>query len=349
MRKKFPVFSFQFSVLTQVAALAILSGCAESSKPLLVPPDPPIIWPKPPDSPHVRYLGELKKSTDLHAAKPAGQILREVLYGPQPISEMVTPHAVAVSADGQRVAVADTDSACIHVFDLGTRQYQRFETAGGSGQRFACPIGVAWDGFVLWVADSKLHALAIVGSGGAGRLIGADALRRPAGLAFSTALGRAYVADAAAHAIVAFDRQGKEVLRFGRQGSAPGEFNYPGHVAVAPDGTLIVDDALNFRVQRLSPEGAPLGAFGQKGDAAGDFSLPKGVAAGADGNIWVVDANFENVQAFTPAGQLLMAFGQEGQKPGEFWLPAGVCIDAMNRIWIADTYNRRVQVFELLP
>jgi sugar lactone lactonase YvrE len=325
------------------------TACAQPQRALLVPPEPPVVWPKPPDAPHVRYLGELKTSADLHAAKPAGRVWREILYGPQTIAEMVKPHSVAISADGNRLAVADTDIACVHVFDLATRQYRRIENWGGPEQRFACPTGVAWDGATLWVADAKLHGVVVVGSGGAGKLIGTDVLKRPAGLAVHVATGRVYVADAGAHAVVAFDRQGHEVLRFGHQGSAPGEFNYPGHISVAPDGTLIVADTLNFRVQRFAADGTPLGTFGRKGDAAGDFSLPKGVAAGADGNIWVVDANFENVQAFTPAGQLLMAFGQEGQKPGDFWLPAGICIDARGRMWIADTYNRRVQVFELLP
>jgi DNA-binding beta-propeller fold protein YncE len=327
----------------------LAAGCAQQNVALLVPPEPPIIWPKPPDDAHVRYLGEFKSSTDLHVPKPAAQFWRELLYGPEPPSVLVKPHGVAVSADGNRLAVTDTDIAGVHVFQLEPRSYQRIETWGAPNQRFECPTAVAWDGDTLWVADSKLHAVAILRPGSPGRLIGADRLRRPSGLAFCPASGRAYVADAGGHAVVAFDRQGKEVLRFGKQGAELGDFNYPGHLAIGPDGTLVVADCLNFRVQRFDPEGAPLGAFGQKGDAPGDFSLPKGVTIAPDGNIWVVDANFENVQAFTPSGQLLMVFGEEGQKPGQFWLPAGACIDARGRVWIADTYNRRVQVFELLP
>jgi len=305
-----------------------------------VAPEPPIVWPRPPDQPRLRYIGELRSSADLHAAKPAGQVLREILYGPEAPSPLVNPHAVA--------AIADTDIACVHVLDLDTRAYRQIESWGAPSQRFECPTGVAWDGHSLWVTDSKLHAVAIVGSVGAGRLIGADILRRPSSVAFCPVSRRAYVADAGSHEIVAFDREGRQVLRFGQQGGGPGEFNYPGSLACGSDGALIVADSLNFRIQRFSLEGQPLGMFGRKGDAAGDLSLPKGVAAGPDGNIWVVDAHFENVQAFTPSGELLMAFGQEGQKPGEFWLPAGICIDVKNRLWVADTYNRRVQVFELM-
>lgn len=336
------------SRLPALGLLILAAGCAQSAKPLLVAPEPPVVWPKPPDQPRVRYIGELKSSADLGAAKPASQVLREIFYGPEAPVPLVKPHAVAVSADGNRVAVADTDLACVHLFDLSTRAYRLID-AWAPGRRFECPTGVAWDGETLWVCDSRLHGIARIGSSGAGRLLGADSLRRPAGLAFCTATGRIYVTDSAGHAVVAFDREGKQLFRFGRQGGEPGEFNFPGHIACGPDGTLVVTDSMNFRVQRFDPEGKPLGWFGQKGDAAGDFSLPKGVAVGPDGNIWVVDSHFENVQAFTPTGQLLMAVGQEGQEPGEFWLPAGICIDARRRMWIADMYNRRVQVFELLP
>jgi DNA-binding beta-propeller fold protein YncE len=329
--------------------LLVIAGCAQPRGEILVPPQPAITWPKPPDIPRLQYVGEITGSQDLRASKSAGRVWNEILYGPTPPTPLVKPHAVAVSADGNRLAVADTDAACVHVFDLATRAYQQIESLGGAGRRLECPAGVAWDGHALWVADAKLHAVAIVGSAGSGRLIGADALKRPAGVAFSPVSGRAYVSDAGGHAIVAFDRDGREALRFGSQGSEPGQFNFPGQLACGPDDTLVVADAMNFRVQRFRPDGTPLNAFGKKGDAPGDFALPKGVAVGPDGNIWVVDAHFENVQAFTPAGELLMALGQEGRNPGEFWLPGGICIDAKRRIWIADTYNRRVQVFELLP
>ena len=231
----------------------------------------------------------------------------------------------------------------------------RWDGCGEPAKAFACPVAVAWVDDALWVADAKLHAVAIIPPSGKGRFVGRDEMKRPAGMASCRANGLCYVVDAGAQSILAFDRQGKLVARFGSHGSGAGQFNYPAHIACGPVSSggsadmLIVADALNFRVQRLGLDGKPLGAFGRKGDAAGDFGLPKAAAADADGNVWVVDAHFENVQAFTTDGKLLLAFGREGQGRGEFWLPAGICIDAKRRMWIADTYNRRVQVFELLP
>jgi DNA-binding beta-propeller fold protein YncE len=277
------------------------------------------------------------------------------LYGPDKPSRIVSPYAVAVHADGNRVAVADTNGKCVHLFDLGKRVYTRKDACGDPAQGFECPVGVAWVGDALWVADSKLHAVAIIETFGPGKLIASDRLKRPAGIAYCPTNELCYVCDAGAHAVLVFDRQGRFVMQFGSRGAGLGQFNFPSHVACGPKSpggraeVLVVVDSLNFRVQRISLDGKALGAFGRKGDAAGDLALPKGAAIDANGNVWVVDAHFENVQAFTPDGKLLMAFGREGQAPGEFWLPAGICIDSKGRIWVADTYNRRVQAFELMP
>lgn len=338
------------TVRTARAALVTfmpLAGCAAPSGPLFKPPETPVVWPKPPDRPRVRYLGQLAASTDLRMKKSAGEAWNEFWFGPNDPAEMVSPYGVAVSPDGDRLAVADVGGRFVHVFDLARREYLRYEAFGSPPTSLEAPVAVAWAGDALWTADAKLPAIIRFDSSHRGALVTKQDLVRPSGMAIAG--DRCVVADAGAHAILVFDLNGKLVTRFGTHGPATGELNYPAQVAVAADGSIVVADALNFRVQRFASDGTPLGTFGQKGDAAGDFALPKGVAIDAAGNIWVADANFENIQAFTPEGQLLMAFGREGHDPGEFWLPAGLCIDSRKRLWVADSYNRRVQVFELLP
>ncbi len=239
-----------------------------------------------------------------------------------------------------------------------------------TGDKAGIPVGVAWLDNLLAVADAQAghilildpfesRPMRVAGLSRRGpsdtesphliRTIGQGQLQRPAGLATGLDGRRLYVSDAAGHCIFGFDRNGQLLFQTGSRGSAPGHFNYPSQLAVAPDGALFVADTMNFRIQRLSAEGSPISAFGRKGDAAGDLALPKGVAVDPDGNVWVIDAHFENVQAFTGEGQLLMSLGREGDGPGEFSLPAGIHIDPMRRVWIADSYNRRVQIFELMP
>jgi DNA-binding beta-propeller fold protein YncE len=341
----------------------------------LTPPEPAVVWPQSPDVPRVRYVGSLTGSEDIGQAKSFGQVWDEILYGPAPEPKLVTPHAVAVNAAGEKLAVADVNGKCVHVFDLKAQTYTSIVQVGApingrgaaretnapatspadngearsSTTTLECPIAVCWAGDRLWVADSKLHALAVFEPGGMGRWIGADKLKRPSGIAYNPANQLCYVSDAGTHRLLAFDAKGEVVAELGTRGSAPGQFNCPTHVACGADGTLAVADSLNFRVQRLGPDGTPIAAFGRKGDAAGDMALPKGIAIDSSGTIWVVDAQFENVQAFTPDGKLLMVFGKEGHNPGEFWLPAGICIDSQQRMWVADRENGRVQIFALMP
>lgn len=327
----------------------LIAGCATSPASWPVPPDPPVQWPGPPDPPRVRFLGELTRSEDIGPRKSMIDAWREVLYGPAPGSSLAAPQAVAVHPDGHRIAIADTQGACVHVFDLERRTYELRAVCGPGDEPMTSPVAVAWVEDALWFADSGRPAVGILRADGHGRWIAEGQVERPAGMAYCPLNQRCYVADARRHRVLVFRPDGTLASQFGSAGSEPGQFHYPSHVACAPDGTVIVSDSLNFRIQRFSPDGAPLGMFGRKGDAAGDLALPKGVGVDPDGHVWVVDAHFENVQAFTPEGQLLMALGEEGHAPGEFSLPAGIYIDARRRMWVADTYNRRVQVFELLP
>ncbi len=308
-------------------------------------------WPKYPAKSHVRYLGVLTGEDDFgHDASKA--FWTELVHGPTPPVKMVTPMGVCVSGDGSKVAVADVNDHSIHVFDLVAKKYRRVDRWSESG-RLESPVAVTWVGDDLWIADSKLGAVAIINGAMTkeavgGRVIGEGKLKRPASLAYCAANQLCYVVDSAAHKVVAFDRSGNVAREFGSPGAGPGQLNYPSHIAVGANDTLAVADSLNFRVQQFSLDGSPKGMFGRKGDAAGDLALPKGVAYDASGNIWVADAHFENVQAFSAQGELLMAFGEEGTGVGEFWLPAGVFIDQMQRLWVTDSYNRRVQVFQLL-
>ncbi len=339
--------------MTRRLGLAIMllaaGGCAARPVDPLAGKGPLRQWPTPPDPPRVRYLGSLTGSEDFGRRPEGTAFLRELFYGPEAPSLIVTPMAVAVDGSGRRVAVADSNGTCVHLFDLLNKRYRRLDGSADERVRFELPAAVAWVGDELWVADAKQGAVGIIGADGAGGWIGGEVLERPAGLAYDPVSGRCYVVDAAKHQVAAFTRDGEAAFTFGERGAAVGAFNFPSHVTAGPDGELAVADSLNFRIQRFQADGTPVGWFGRKGDAAGDLALPKGVAYDAAGNLWVADAHFENIQAFTPEGRLLMVLGREGQAAGEFWLPAGLAIDGQDRLFVADSYNRRVQVFQLMP
>lgn len=368
--------------------LLLLTGCASSSPRFFQHAEQHLVWPEPPEAPRIRYLGSISGTMRPRPEDGLGAAVNRVFFGETEFPSLVTPHAVAMHADGDRLAVADPNAKCVHLLRLASKRYARIEwldvadpakPAGDSapfepiaekesaepgasptdarwGTALEAPVGVAWANDLLLIADATRHAVFFVNPEAKARsqpwpverVVGEGFLRRPAGLAFDDQRGLVVVSDAGAHCLWLFDMNGRLERSIGERGPGPGQFNFPAQIAVDREGAVLVVDALNFRVQRISTSGAFLGAFGRKGDAAGDFSLPKGIAIDADGRVWVVDAHFENVQAFDPEGRLLLAFGGEGQAPGQFWLPAGAAIDGQHRLWVADAYNRRVQAFELL-
>lgn len=69
---------------------------------------------------------------------------------------------------------------------------------------------------------------------------------------------KVYVSDNKGHKIEVYDLDGHHVFTIGVPGRRPGEFDRPQDIAFLPDGTLIVADSNNHRLQVLSPAGAPL-------------------------------------------------------------------------------------------
>jgi sugar lactone lactonase YvrE len=95
--------------------------------------------------------------------------------------------------------------------------------------------------------------------------------------------------DAApSHRIVRFDRTGKYLGEFGKKGSGPGEFLQPHALALAPDGTLVVGDRSNNRVQILSTDGKFIREYHS-------FSRPSGVAVDRNGMLYVADSESGSV------------------------------------------------------
>ncbi|MHB1155655.1 MAG: 6-bladed beta-propeller [Phycisphaerales bacterium] len=339
-----------------VAALLLcvtLPGCGRPAGVIFPPIHPPITWPPQlSDGPaRIRYVGQLATSEDLQPPVSGGQAFGEALFGRESARSMLTPFALC--ADGKdRLFVADSNAQCVHVFNFNTREYQRWVTPR-DGPQFAQPVAVAYDpvGRVI-VADSVFGGLFVFDDqGNFQSVIGRQSLQRPCGLTIHPTTRQLFVTDAGLHQLLILAPDGTLMAKLGQRGPAPipANFNFPTSVAISPDGTIYVCDALNFRIQVFNPDLTFARAFGTKGDVPGSFSQPKALATDSDGHLYVIDSHFEAVEIFDPQGRVLLSFGEEGRAPGQFWLPTGIFIDAHNRIYIADSYNRRVQVFDYLP
>lgn len=326
-------------------ALVVSEGCGRPQGVLFPASQSARVWPSPPDTARIKWLGVLSGSDDLKAARSGGELFGNFLRGRPPAIPFSGPHSAAVREPGL-LAVADGTGAAVHILDLENRTH--LLVSGFGEERFTVPVGVGWADGRLFVTDAgRREVIELDPDGQFVRSFGKETLRRPVGITYSSARQRLYVVDGDDHQVKVFDLTGKMIATLGRRGTLPGEFNFPSHICAAGDRLLVADSG-NFRVQLLDLDGVCLNTIGKKGDGAGDLALPKGVAFDREGHIYVVDAQFENIQIFDPSGQLLMAFGEEGSGMGEFSLPAGLTIDGMDRIWVADAGNRRIQVFSYL-
>jgi len=333
--------------------LVALAGCATIGTQKKVTE---ILWPPPPLTSRIKFVGLLRNANDLHAAqtgKSAREWFADILLGPQELpNSLQQPMGVAPSQDGRRLYVTDYAKPDVYVFEFDTQQ-MRSLSRGTFG--FQTPFGVAVDDQDnIYVVDSGLKQVVVLTpSGTVLRIITHESLERPTGIAIDPARHRLYVADSSKlqsnnHVIRVFDLEGHYLKAIGGAGNAAGQFLFPTYLAVDGQGNLYVADTMNARVQMFDPDGTYLKTIGEHGDAYGMFDKPKGVALDSFGNVYVVDSAWSNVQIFNQSGQVLLFFGGRGYVPGLLFNPTGIAIDRTNRIYVADAFNRRIGIYQLI-
>jgi len=307
------------------------------------PKEVTLIYPSPPEEPRLVYLDSYKGESNFKKKR-----FFDFILGEEPSAELQKPYGV--TAYGDKMYVADTESAVVFVFDLKERKvtFMGYKDMG----RLALPTGAAVtsDG-IVFVSDAKQKR--VFGYDENGNLQTAlgkkDEFKNPAGLAVNNELGRLYIVDSFGHMVHVYSTKGEPLFTFGARGDQDGEFNFPSNVAVErKTGNVSIVDTQNFRVQVFDKDGKFIKSFGQIGDAPGTFTRPKGIGIDTEGHTYIADAAFDNLQIFDDKGQLLLVIGGPGHAPGYFWLPAGAYVDEKDRVYIVDSYNRRVQVFQYL-
>ena len=108
-----------------------------------------------------------------------------------------------------------------------------------------------------------------------------------------------WVADSCNHRIQRFDIRDetpKLIDVWGGPGTAPGQFYYPYDLAIASDGTIVVVEYKNNRIQRLAPDGKPIAIWGSAGFEPGQLNQPWGVVIDSQDRIHILDSNNHRVQ-----------------------------------------------------
>jgi hypothetical protein len=132
--------------------------------------------------------------------------------------------------------------------------------------------------------------------------------------------------------------------QWGTEGTGDGEFDLPGGVAVASDGSVYVAD-WNHRIQKFTSEGVFVSTWGTFGIGDGEFDDPMGVTVASDGSVYIADTFNNRIQKFTPDGVFVSQWGTHGSGDGQFQSPRAVAVASDGIVYVVDTLNNRIQKF----
>lgn len=326
---------------------ALLAGGCATAPP--APEEPKLVWPAPPEPARIQFVRSITSKDDLKSDTTFTSAMATFLAGEQiPDGRIASPAGLAISADAQRLYVADPLQHMVFVFDFALRELRKIEVG--------YPTGVALDDQEnIYVVDGVEKGVQVFDRTGKElRKINDKSMVRPNGIAVDSQHDRVYVVDtgdkeAPEQNVKVFNRAGKRIGAIGgAAGGEFGQFSYPTYVTLDTAGNVYIADTLNARIQKFDAAGNFVTSFGKAGSNWGEFDKPKGVALDTFGNIYVVDTSWSNVQIFNPRGEILLFFGGRGPVPGMMKNPLSIAIDKNNRIYVGDYLNHRIGVYQLV-
>jgi NHL repeat len=155
--------------------------------------------------------------------------------------------------------------------------------------------------------------------------------------------GSTYVTDGYGNSFLhRYDAGGGWEATWGRPGPGPLEFAIPHGVALAPNGSLLVADRENHRIQVISPQGEYLGEIG-------GLFRPCAIHVAADGTMFVPELGADTtgrladrsvpsrVTVLWPDGSVAARWGDhDGLPAGNFVSAHDICLDAEGSVYVAE-------------
>ena len=216
------------------------------------------------------------------------------------------PTGLNVAPDG-RVLVADTHEHRVTIFSPEGELLSTHGTLGEGPGEFIYPTDVVAGPDDTWfvseyggndrvqIFDRDWRPIGVIGFAGEEDLEGRPALARPQSMVWDSRRDELLIADAVHHRIVVTNASGELLRTFGGPGREVGRLSYPYDLALLEDGSLMVVEYGNNRIQRFDPvSGRGTDVWGGEGVDAGRVRYPWGLDA-ADGSVIVLDSGNSRV------------------------------------------------------
>ncbi len=213
------------------------------------------------------------------------------------------PTGMSIEPDTGRLFVADTHEHRILVYGLDGRLERIIGSEGQEPGQMLYPTDIAFgpDGMLFvseYGGNDRIQAfdrdgtpLYTFGTFG----LGEGEFNRPQSVEYDKSRNELVILDACNHRVVVTDLKGNWKFSVGKPGRGRGELNYPYGLVLEPDGTFLIGEFGNSRIQRLSRDGTCLGLYGTMGAEPGCLQTPWGLAADDD-RLYVVDSLNNRVQ-----------------------------------------------------
>lgn len=250
------------------------------------------------------------------------------------------PLAVVASEEGE-FYVADGACRCVRVFNA---QRVMTDTLGPEvgEETIQYPVAVALDDLgTLYVSDLSGGNIKLFNGGDFQGLLKKGDIPRtilsPAGIIVDD--GLIYVNDLSLHQVLVFNlNDGALVRTIGAgKGTGAGHLDYPNFSLLLRDGSLLVADSNNNRLQVFG---------GGKDDVQiwlGPVSVPRGMAMDEEGNIHVASTVTGRIEVFSPDGHYQWGYADLTEGRSGFSFPTGIAIRD-GKVYIADRANGRVEI-----
>ena len=172
---------------------------------------------------------------------------------------------------------------------------------------------------------------------------GADGqLKKPMGV--TVAAGRIYITDTSNQRVQVFDYNGKALFMFGKDGTKPGQFQFPYGIAADGHDLIYVADMWSNNIQVFTAAGKFIKYFARSKDGKTEIGKPTGLFI-RDNKLYEADLKSNSIKVFDIATEKkVLEFGRPGNKPGELTAPNSVAVTA-DAIYVGDSQNDRIEAF----